>query len=299
MSNISEAQQERKRKALQREILRAQSNAQVQAKVVRKRDWGSIILVVIILLLILLAAFLAWSIISGRVQMPGVNGQAPARQLAGANPGMDNAWQESANSTAIRLDPNYIEDTVFIGDSNTVRLWMLELVSEEQCLAQDSIGIGAVTAVPLTNANSSAYQAYGHTILESIGMLQPKRVLLTFGSNDIGGLSVDNYINTYRDTVKAIKDVSDCEIIVNSIFPANRINDYPNLNKDVIQQFNEALEHMCKQEGIPFLDSYSALADEDGWCNPDYTVGDGVHLNEEGLQVFLDCYKSHAYAANE
>lgn len=292
MSNISEAKQERQRKTLQREILRAQNNAQTRAGSGRKRDWGSIVLVAIIFLLICVAAFLFWVIASGRVGVPSANAQTPTAQQTGdTNPDMANAWQGAASGSTITIDPNYVEDTMFVGDSNTVRLWMLGLVEEEQCLAQDSIGIGAVTGMPLTSSSSTGYQTYGYTILQSIERLQPQRIVMTIGSNDIGGTTAEGFIYTYRNTIAAIREVCDCEIIVNSIYPARQWNEYPNLYKDTIEEFNEALEEMCRQDGIPFLNSYNALVGEDGWCKPEYTVEDGVHLNEEGLQMFLDYYK--------
>lgn len=93
--------------------------------------------------------------------------------------------------------------------------------------------------------------------------------------------------------------MSDCIIYVNSIFPARQYNSYPKLTNDRIEVYNKALEEMCAEEGIPFINSYEALADEDGWCNPEYTIEDGVHLNVEGLQVFIEYFQSHAYEAQQ
>lgn len=304
MSQTSQAKEERQRKALQREILRAQSNAQTRATggSVRKRDWGSVVLLVIIFILVIIAAFLFWIIATGRMRLPTVDTMSPPVQQTGdTTPQMDNAWQDPTLQPAIKIDPNYLEETVFLGDSNTVRLWMYEYVEEDQCLAQDSIGVGAVTYLRLSAGSASAGYSnnYGRTMIESITTLQPKRVLMTFGSNDIGGYTAEEFIALYREAIEAIRAVSDCDIIVNSIFPARQRNAYPNLQSDSIIEFNAALEEMCQQEGIPFLNSYEALVGEDGWCKPEYTIDDGVHLNEVGLEVFLDYYRSHAYVADE
>lgn len=297
MSIFSQAKEEKQRKALQRDILRAaQNSAQTGERSVRKRDWGSMVLIAIIAVLVIVAIFLFWTIATGRLRVPTANAATPqVAQQGDTTPNMDDAWQDAVLPPTVKIDPYYVEDTVFLGDSNTVRLRNYGFVEESQCFAQDSIGIGAVTYLRLAGPNSYAYGTYDQTMVESIAELQPKRVLMTFGTNDIGGSTTAQFVQTYREALAAIRDVSDCDIIINSIYPADQWSDYQNLQSETIIEFNEALEHMCKQEGIPFLNSWEALADEDGWCKPEYTVEDGVHLSEEGLEAVLDYYRSHAY----
>lgn len=274
----------------------------VKAKKGRRLDGVGIFLVVLIIGLIVFAIILGCLIYMGNIQMQAsVNAQKTRIPTVDMVPETNNrniwetpATQREGETPQPQATTDYLYGTVFAGDSNTVRLGAYGLIDPAVCFAKDSIGVSAVTYLQLVESDY-----YTLTIPEAIQYNQPNRVVMTFGTNDVGGLYTYQFIEQYRSAVDAIRRADDCEIFVNSIFPAREWNSYTKLTKERIEYFNEALRAMCEEDGIPFINSYEVLVDEDGWCKPEYTIDDGVHLNDAGLQVFLDYFQSHAYEAEQ
>lgn len=179
------------------------------------------------------------------------------------------------------------EGTIFLGDSNTVRLSAFGLVDSQKVFAQDSIGINAVTEVAFVR-----YKGEMLTMKDVVETLQPQRVVMTFGTNNIGGsLDMEGFIEAYSQVVGQLRAVSPgSEIMINSIPPVGRNSIYPKVTRQDVQEYNQALAELCAREGMTFLNSYSVLADEEGYLKREYSDGDGIHLTQAALESLLEFY---------
>ena len=81
-------------------------------------------------------------------------------------------------------------------------------------------------------------------------MMKPRRVVMTFGTNDTG-MEVPDFIAHYTALIQAIQQSYPyTDIIVNTVppVPADHSN-YPHMDQAKIDDFNMALLGMCEQLG--------------------------------------------------
>lgn len=64
--------------------------------------------------------------------------------------------------------------------------------------------------------------------------------------------------------------------------------------KSRVQSFNEMLRSIAEDEGVWYLDSYTALADGDGYLPSDVTA-DGVHFTPDYYKLWIELLQTHYY----
>lgn len=193
---------------------------------------------------------------------------------------------------------SYVEQTLFLGDSNTARLYRLF----DLCTYNNAIGSVGMAARQLASyacvgfAGSSDYV----TMPQAVGRLQPTRVLITFGTNDVGpSLSAQDFVASYEKGIQAVQAACPgVDIIVNSIPPVTRRPASALLSQLQIDAYNAALVEMCRENGWRFLNSAEALKGSDGYLLPEYSEADGYHLTHAGLQAMLTYLRTHSYHAD-
>ena len=192
---------------------------------------------------------------------------------------------------------DYQKETLFIGDSNTVRLYANGLISLQQFCAKEGIGTHAALTegiVTFKKDNNS------YTIAQAVAKMKPRRVVIMLGTND-NGMAVEEFINNYTALVQAIQESYPyTDIIVNTVppVPANHAN-YPNMDQTKIDDFNMALLSMCEQMGLKFLNGAEALKDANGYGREDYYQTGDIHLKPVGLKAMLSYLRTHVYQTDD
>ena len=204
---------------------------------------------------------------------------------------IDNASTALLTETA-DAGTDYLNDTLFLGDSNTVRLYNNGLISLQQFCAKEGIG----TQVALNEGIVTFKKDSNHyTIPQAVAMMKPRRVVMTFGTNDTG-MEVPDFIAHYTALIQAIQQSYPyTDIIVNTVppVPADHSN-YPHMDQAKIDDFNMALLEMCEQLGVRFLNSAEALKGSDGYGIADYYTSGDIHLKSTGLKAVLNYLRTHA-----
>ena len=204
---------------------------------------------------------------------------------------IDNASTALLTETA-DAGTDYLNDTLFLGDSNTVRLYNNGLISLQQFCAKEGIG----TQVALSEGIVTFKKDSNHyTIPQAVAMMKPRRVVMTFGTNDTG-MEVSDFIAHYTALIQAIQQSYPyTDIIVNTVppVPADHSN-YPHMDQAKIDNFNMALLEMCEQLGVRFLNSAEALKGSDGYGIADYYTSGDIHLKSAGLKAVLNYLRTHA-----
>ena len=130
--------------------------------------------------------------------------------------------------------------------------------------------------------------------------MKPRRVVMTFGTNDTG-MEVADFISNYTALVQAIQEAYPyTDIIVNTVppIPENHSN-YPHMDQAKIDDFNMALLNMCEQLGVRFLNTAEVLKGENGYGQPDYYTDGDIHLKSAGLKAALSYLRTHAYQTDD
>lgn len=204
---------------------------------------------------------------------------------------IDNASTALLTETA-DAGTDYLNDTLFLGDSNTVRLYNNGLISLQQFCAKEGIG----TQVALSEGIVTFKKDSNHyTIPQAVAMMKPRRVVMTFGTNDTG-MEVSDFIAHYTALIQAIQQSYPyTDIIVNTVppVPADHSN-YPHMDQAKIDDFNMALLDLCEQLGVRFLNSAEALKGSDGYGVADYYTSGDIHLKSAGLKAVLNYLRTHA-----
>lgn len=224
------------------------------------------------------------------VSEPAEGPAAPGKDLSGHYQ-IDNTSAALLTETA-DAGTDYLNNTLFLGDSNTVRLYNNGLISLQQFCAKEGIG----TQVALSEGIVTFKKDSNHyTIPQAVAMMKPRRVVMTFGTNDTG-MEVPDFIAHYTALIQAIQQSYPyTDIIVNTVppVPADHSN-YPHMDQAKIDDFNMALLGMCEQLGVRFLNSAEALKGSDGYGIADYYTSGDIHLKSAGLKAVLNYLRTHA-----
>lgn len=191
----------------------------------------------------------------------------------------------------------YQDDTLFLGDSNTVRLYNNGLISLQQFCAKEGIGTQAALndGIVTFKGDKSRY-----TIAQAVAKMKPRRVVMTFGTND-ADMEVQDFIDNYTALVQAIQESYPyTDIIVNTVPPIPEDHSsYPHMDQTKIDDFNMALLSMCEQLGVKFLNTAETLKGEDGYGKADYYTDGDIHLKSSGLKAALTYLRTHAYQTED
>ena len=255
---------------------------------------------VLVCILCVLAVLLTFGITTTLLKKGGEE-PAPSvsESVADPTPGGDLSghYQIDNASTALLTETadagtDYLNDTLFLGDSNTVRLYNNGLISLQQFCAKEGIG----TQVALNEGIVTFKKDSNHyTIPQAVAMMKPRRVVMTFGTNDTG-MEVPDFIAHYTALIQAIQQSYPyTDIIVNTVppVPADHSN-YPHMDQAKIDDFNMALLDLCEQLGVRFLNSAEALKGSDGYGIADYYTSGDIHLKSAGLKAVLNYIRTHA-----
>ena len=217
-----------------------------------------------------------------RGKEPAASSEQPGTEQPADDANIADHYQINEQSSALLPETAdagdaYQSETLFIGDSNTVRLYANGLISLQQFCAKEGIGTSAALneGIVTFKKDSSRY-----TIAEAVAKMKPRRVVIMLGTNDTG-MAVEDFIS---NTVPPV--------------PADHSN-YPNMDQTRIDDFNMALLSMCEEMGLKFLNTAEALKDSTGYGNADYYQSGDIHLKTSGLKVLLNYLRTHAYETED
>ena len=270
------------------------SRKQQQNETMTPMQHRAVLVCILCVLAVLLTFGITTTLLKKEEPAPSVS-----ESVADPTPGGDLSghYQIDNASTALLTETadagtDYLNDTLFLGDSNTVRLYNNGLISLQQFCAKEGIG----TQVALSEGIVTFKKDSNHyTIPQAVAMMKPRRVVMTFGTNDTG-MEVPDFIAHYTALIQAIQQSYPyTDIIVNTVppVPADHSN-YPHMDQAKIDDFNMALLDLCEQLGVRFLNSAEALKGSDGYGIADYYTSGDIHLKSAGLKAVLNYLRTHA-----
>ena len=192
---------------------------------------------------------------------------------------------------------DYVDSTLFLGDSNTARMYRIY----DYCTYANAIGSVGMSARQLEDYACVKFAGYSgyKTMPQAVALMQPERVIITFGTND-AGTDVDTFIKNYKAGIQAVQDAyPSVDIIINSVPPIGRNHINSSLDQSQLAAYNSAIVQMCEENGWKFLNSAEVLKGEDGYAKSGYVESDGIHLTEEGMDALFDYIRTHSYITED
>ena len=201
---------------------------------------------------------------------------------------------------------SYVDETLFIGDSNTARYLLYAddtgkaFTTSDNNIGVVSMGAGAITTLECEQFTGSSKM---YTVPKAVAMLKPQRIIICYGTNNLSGTSTDatSFISTYLKGLNAIREAWPyCDIIVSAIPPLDKQRSNTRLEMVQVDAYNAAIEKMCEDNDFKFLNTAEVLKDSStGWAKKDYTLSDGVHLSKTAVTALFQYVRTHAYITED
>ena len=100
------------------------------------------------------------------------------------------------------------------------------------------------------------------------------------------------YMRQILDMVK--KTQPDADIYILSLVPVGRLTpDNISYNPENVTVYNQALKALSREYGTEYLDMFRLLSDPEGYYQPQYDAGDGIHIQALQYGVLKDFLKCH------
>lgn len=195
---------------------------------------------------------------------------------------------------------DYIDDTLFIGDSNTYRY----MYYKKTTLANDIgiIGMGLQQVISDPCVKFKGYSDYV-SIPEAVTIMQPRRIVICFGTNNAdGSWSAETMTQQYNSVLDAIeKAYPYADIIISAVPPIAKLHANQKLTMTTIDNFNQALVDMAEKRGCKFLNTSEVLKDPDtGFAKAGYMMdSDGYHISQPAADAIFDYIRTHAYETED
>lgn len=164
--------------------------------------------------------------------------------------------------------------TVIMGDSQTEGLLVYDFLNSTSVIAKKGSNI--------IDAKSN---------LDTLSNLSPSNIILLYGMNDIliYQNDINKFIKDYTILINLIKKSNpNSKIFVNSVLPVkNKVS----IDKPIfttIPKYNLAIEKMCTDLNINFINTTNLLSD-----NPSFYEEDGMHLKPIFYNQWLNILKKY------
>lgn len=118
--------------------------------------------------------------------------------------------------------------------------------------------------------------------------LRPRAVHILAGTNDIAGNTGPSTVDDFRNNIMSMVEVAKAnsiDVLLGSIPPAATFSWQPNMQPAPrIRELNAWLRDYAAQQGLVYIDYYTALAGPDGELRSELG-NDGVHPNRDGYLI--------------
>lgn len=213
----------------------------------------------------------------------------------------DKAMEEAARQEA-QLDA-YFDGSVFIGDSVMQGYGNYAMRRGGSCLGRmqflAAVSFSVFNALRPVTAGSThpLFMGQKRYVWESAGMLQPKRVFLFFGLNDIDMGPLESTCARYAQVIANIKTYCpEAEIHIMSMTYIRPNRAKGRLNNPTIRQFNGMLAQMALDNGWGYVNVADAIADGNGDLSAAFCSDGYCHLNTGAYDMWTAVLREYARA---
>lgn len=205
---------------------------------------------------------------------------------------------------------NYIDKIIFLGESTTYGLQHYGILSGGINTNQVwtgatvkngvTISAGTFSLSPTIETSKIFYpdSKTAITIKEAIIQKRPEYLIITLGLNNGASYYSENEFKyCYRILLNSINTVStNTNIILQSLFPISEKCKIKAYTPERIALCNKWIYDIAKEYGLKYLNTVTILEDSNGYLIHEYdNGGDGIHLNQKGLDKVIEYIKTHGY----
>ena len=161
---------------------------------------------------------------------------------------------------------------VFIGDSIT-QLWGQEKTGHPEFFSKNNYVNKGISGNKTTDMQSR----FQKDVID----LDPYCVVIEGGTNDIAAFTSENILERIKKMAETARKAH-IDVVVGSVPPSNSFPKLPDFRpEDIIIELNGMIKQWADSEGIPYVDYYSVLVDDQKGLKEAYQK-DTVHPNAKG-----------------
>ena len=202
--------------------------------------------------------------------------------------------QATANG---RVDVGYFDNAIFMGDSladgfKDYAAWMSLKGRGTLYLTQRSM---TPRSFMQPGAMVDAGDAGVVDVWATIADRQPGKMYITLGTNALMAMDPAEFIESYYQLVAKIRQTSpNTTIYITTIPPTSSAYaaKEERLSKERIQQANDLIAKMCREENLTLINLYDVVMGADGYLNEEIN-SDGIHMTPEGYKMWLNYLIEH------
>lgn len=188
------------------------------------------------------------------------------------------------------VEDTYFDDAVFLGDSRT------EGFSLYSGLKTGTYFYAVGATVESVFSKSVWETPEGKVpLLDALAETECGKIYVMLGVNELGWNGTEIFRNQCAKMIDRIQeDHPDAEVVLQSILPVSAKQDAKGsyVNNTRIEAYNEQLLLLAEEKECHYLNVAEAVVDESGCLRADWTF-DGVHLNVQGCQAWLEYLRTH------
>ena len=195
----------------------------------------------------------------------------------------------------------YVDETLFLGDSNTARMYrMFDFCTYDNAIGSVGMSAKSLATYACVELNNSGSYV---TMAKAVAGMQPKRVIITFGTNDLSpSYKAADFVKNYQTGIESIVEAyPSVDILINAIPPLGQQHSNQSLTQTQVDEYNKALVEMCKEKGWKFLNSAEVLKDSaTGYAKSGYVeTSDGIHLTRTAMDALFSYIRTHSYITED
>ena len=195
----------------------------------------------------------------------------------------------------------YVDETLFLGDSNTARMYrMFDFCTYDNAIGSVGMSAKSLATYACVELNNSGSYV---TMAKAVAGMQPKRVIITFGTNDLSpSYKAADFVKNYQTGIESIVEAyPSVDIIINAIPPLGQQHSNQSLTQTQVDEYNKALVEMCQAKGWKFLNSAEVLKDSvTGYAKSGYVeTSDGIHLTRTAMDALFNYIRTHSYITED
>lgn len=194
---------------------------------------------------------------------------------------------------------DFFEDSLFSGDSVMSHFyWRVPYYDKETFGGSTFIAAPNYSLRAALDVNSELHPMYkgeSKPIWENMKIVEPSRVFLFFGLNDIGITGIDKFIENYGAILQKIREVNpEVKVYILSMTPMRADSETKALYNAKISETNVRIQEFCEENGVGYIDVATILKDETGALNMKYSDGTNVHLTKDAYLLWKEVLVQYA-----
>ena len=193
---------------------------------------------------------------------------------------------ETGERTFCRVEMDYLEDALFIGDSRTATLYEYAKWEETDFFVKYGMTVWGIWESEMD----------GKKLEDILLEKQYGKIYIMLGINELGRGTPDSFCEQFQSIVDKIRSLQpEAIIFIQSIMHVTQDKDDENtyINNDEINNRNEKIRNLADEHQIFYLNINEAVDNADtGKLEPEYSF-DGVHLKAKYINLWQEYLLNH------